>query len=102
MPSKPLFSATVGRSKSGSFSTCAAKRTKRTPSLPPEVAIQRQRLMIEMVLTSLALWTRRPDAMVNESARRFFVEGLFDSVHGALSAPVSAETLAALKAAAKG
>ncbi len=70
--------------------------------LPPEVAIQRQRLMIEMVLTSLALWTRRPDAMANEPARRFFVEGLFDSVHGALSAPVSAETLAALKAAAKG
>ncbi|MEP5369912.1 TetR family transcriptional regulator, partial [Parvibaculum sp.] len=40
--------------------------------LVPEVAVQRQRLMIEMVLTSLALWTRRADAMTNEPARRFF------------------------------
>lgn len=70
--------------------------------LVPEVAVQRQRLMIEMVLTSLALWTRRPDAMVNEPARRFFVESLFDAVAGALTAPVSAETLAALRDASKG
>ena len=70
--------------------------------LAPEVAIQRQRLMIEMVLTSLALWTRRPDARTNEPARRFFVESLFDAVEGALKAPVSAETLAALKDVSKG
>lgn len=70
--------------------------------LAPEVAIQRQRLMIEMVLTSLALWTRRPDARTNEPARRFFVESLFDAVEGALKAPVSAETLAALRDVSKG
>jgi AcrR family transcriptional regulator len=70
--------------------------------LVPEVAVQRQRLMIEMVLTSLALWTRRPDAMTNEPARRFFVESLFDALAGALTAPVSPETLAALKEASRG
>ncbi|MEP2829718.1 TetR family transcriptional regulator [Parvibaculum sp.] len=69
--------------------------------LVPEVAVQRQRLMIEMVLTSLALWTRRADAMTNEPARRFFVESLFDGVAGALQAPVSEETLAALRAASR-
>jgi len=69
--------------------------------LVPEVAVQRQRLMVEMVLTSLALWTRRPDAMVNEPARRFFVESLFDAVAGALAAPVSQETLAALRATSR-
>lgn len=69
--------------------------------LVPEVAVQRQLLMIEMVLTSLALWTRRADAMTNEPARRFFVESLFDGVAGALQAPVSEETLAALRAASR-
>tara|TARA_R110002110_G_scaffold165930_6_gene366287 strand:+ start:1871 stop:2554 length:684 start_codon:yes stop_codon:yes gene_type:complete len=67
--------------------------------LPPEVAIQRQRLMVEMALTSLAIWTRRDDAMTNDTARAFFVSSLFDAMAGALTAPVSDKTLAALKAA---
>jgi len=69
--------------------------------LPPEIAIQRQRLMIEMALTSLALWTRRGDAADNHAARTFFVSSLFDAMAGALRAPVSEETLAALKIATK-
>lgn len=69
--------------------------------LPPEIAIQRQRLMIEMALTSLALWTRRGDAVENHAARTFFVSSLFDAMAGALRAPVSEETLAALKIATK-
>ncbi|MEQ9228939.1 MAG: helix-turn-helix domain-containing protein [Parvibaculum sp.] len=69
--------------------------------LPPEIAVQRQRLMVEMALTSLAIWTRRPDAMTNSAARSFFVASLFDAIAGALTAPVSEETLAALKQASK-
>lgn len=69
--------------------------------LPPEIAVQRQRLMIEMALTSLAIWTRRPDATTNAAARAFFVASLFDAIAGALTAPVSKETLAALKEASK-
>lgn len=69
--------------------------------LPPEIAIQRQRLMIEMALTSLALWTRRGDAADNHAARAFFISSLFDAMAGALRAPVSGETLAALKIATK-
>lgn len=69
--------------------------------LPPEIAIQRQRLMIEMALTSLALWTRRADAVENHAARAFFVSSLFDAMAGAMRAPVSEETLAALKLATK-
>lgn len=65
--------------------------------LAPEIAIQRQRLLVEMVLTSLAIWTRRPDAMSNDAARSFFVSSLFDAMAGALRAPVSPETLAALR-----
>ncbi|MEQ8268393.1 MAG: helix-turn-helix domain-containing protein [Parvibaculum sp.] len=65
--------------------------------LAPEIAIQRQRLLVEMVLTSLAIWTRRPDAMSNGAARSFFVSSLFDAMAGALRAPVSPETLAALR-----
>jgi AcrR family transcriptional regulator len=55
------------------------------------------RLLVEMVLTSLAIWTRRPDAMTNDAARSFFVSSLFDAMAGALTAPVSEETLAALR-----
>lgn len=69
--------------------------------LPPEIAVQRQRLMVEMALTSLAIWTRRGDAMTNRPARIFFVASLFDAMAGALTAPVSEETLAALKQASK-
>ncbi|MBO6636068.1 TetR/AcrR family transcriptional regulator [Parvibaculum sp.] len=69
--------------------------------LPPEIAIQRQRLLVEMVLTSLAIWTRRSDAMTNDAARAFFVSSLFDAMAGALTAPVSDETLAALRESMK-
>ena len=58
--------------------------------------------MVEMALTSLAIWTRRGDAMTNRPARIFFVASLFDAMAGALTAPVSEETLAALKQASKG
>lgn len=66
--------------------------------LPPEIAIQRQRLMVEMALTSLALWTRRKDATHDEAGRALFISSLFDAMAGAMRAPVSPETLAALKA----
>ena len=66
--------------------------------LPPDVAIQRQRMMIEVALTSLALWTRRKDAANDDAGRALFVSSLFDALAGAMRAPVSAETLAALKA----
>ena len=69
--------------------------------LPPEIASQRQRLMVEMALTSLAIWTRRSDTMTNAAARAFFVASLFDALAGALTAPVSEQTLAALKEASK-
>ncbi|MEQ8281401.1 MAG: helix-turn-helix domain-containing protein [Parvibaculum sp.] len=69
--------------------------------LPPEIAVQRQRLMVEMALTSLAIWTRRGDATTNAAARSFFVASLFDAMAAALTAPVSPETLAALKEASK-
>ncbi|MDO9125715.1 MAG: helix-turn-helix domain-containing protein, partial [Parvibaculum sp.] len=69
--------------------------------LPPEIAVQRQRLMVEMALTSLAIWTRRGDATTNAAARAFFVASLFDALAGALTAPVSEQTLAALKEASK-
>ena len=64
--------------------------------LPPDVAIQRQRMMIEVALTSLALWTRRKDAANDDAGRALFVSSLFDALAGAMRAPVSAETLAAL------
>lgn len=70
--------------------------------LPPDIAIQRQRMMIEMALTSLALWTRRKDAAHDDAGRALFVSSLFDALAGAMRAPVSAETLAALKAASRG
>ncbi|PKQ04759.1 MAG: hypothetical protein CVT72_11585, partial [Alphaproteobacteria bacterium HGW-Alphaproteobacteria-11] len=70
--------------------------------LPPEIAVQRQRFMIEMALTSLAIWTRRSDATTNTAARTFFTASLFDAMAAALTAPVSAETLAALREASKG
>lgn len=96
LPTVALKSGFEGISRANSLIVAALG------DLVPEVAVQRQRLMIEMVLTSLALWTRRPDAMTNEPARRFFVESLFDALAGALQAPVSPETLAALRAASKG
>lgn len=69
--------------------------------LPPEIAVQRQRFMLEMALTSLSIWTRRGDPAADAAARAFFIANLFDEIAGALSAPVSPETLAALKAIPK-
>ena len=65
--------------------------------LPPGIAIQRQRFLIEMTVNSLAIWTRQHDAVRERDARALFIANLFDSIVGFLSAPVSAETLAALK-----
>ena len=69
--------------------------------MPPEIAIQRQRFMVEMALTSLSIWTRRDDAMTDARGRAFFVANLYDEIAGALRAPVSEETLAALKSLPK-
>ena len=65
--------------------------------LPPEIAIQRQRLMIEMALSSMAIWTRRADPLASKAERLFFTANLFDAIVGAVSAPVSAEAMAALR-----
>lgn len=65
--------------------------------LAPEIAIQRQRFMIEMALSSLAIWTRHHDAVHEVAARDLFIANLFDSIVGFLTAPVSPETLDALK-----
>lgn len=69
--------------------------------LPPEIAVQRQRFMLEMALTSLSIWTRRGDATTDAEGRAFFIANLFDEIAGALQAPVSPETLAALKETTK-
>jgi AcrR family transcriptional regulator len=64
---------------------------------PPEIARQRQRFLVEMMVNALAMWTRHHDPMDEAPARDFFVAGLFDSVEGFLTAPVSDETLDLLK-----
>lgn len=69
--------------------------------LVPEIAIQRQRFAIEMALSSLAIWTHHHDAVGEVAARELFIANLFDSIVGFLTAPVSQETLDALKRAAK-
>lgn len=71
----------------------------RLGDLVPEIAIQRQRFMIEMALSSLAIWTHHHDAVSETAARELFIANLFDSIIGFLTAPVSTETLAALKRA---
>lgn len=69
--------------------------------LPPEIAIQRQRFLVEMTVSSLAIWTRHHGAATDTVARALFLANLFDSIVGFLTAPVSTETLAALKRATK-
>ncbi len=69
--------------------------------LPPEVAEQRQRFMLEMAISALAIWTRRHDALKDVAAREFFTANLVDGLLGMLTAPVSAETEAALTPAVK-
>lgn len=63
----------------------------------PEIAIQRQRFMVEMVVSSLAIWSRHHDSVNETVARELFVANIFDSVAGFLTAPVSDETLELLK-----
>jgi AcrR family transcriptional regulator len=65
--------------------------------IPPEVAIQRQRFLVEMTVSSLAIWTRHNDAVGEETQREFFIANLFDSIAGFLTAPVSEGTLELLK-----
>lgn len=69
--------------------------------LTPEIAIQRQRFLIEMTVSSLAIWTRHHDPVNETAARELFIANLFDSIVGFLTAQVSDETLEALKRAAK-
>jgi AcrR family transcriptional regulator len=69
--------------------------------LPPEIAIQRQRFLVEMAVSSLAIWTRHHDAVAEVAARQLFIANLFDSIAGFLTAPVSPETLESLKQVAK-
>jgi AcrR family transcriptional regulator len=63
----------------------------------PEIAIQRQRFLVEMMVSSLAIWTRHNDAVNEAALRELFVSNLLDSIAGFLSAPVSDETLERLK-----
>ncbi len=65
--------------------------------LPPEIAIQRQRFLVEMTVSSLAIWTRHHGASADTAVRTLFLANLFDSIVGFLTAPISTETLAALK-----
>ncbi|HEX7777168.1 MAG TPA: TetR family transcriptional regulator [Parvibaculum sp.] len=69
--------------------------------LPPEIAVQRQRFIVEMAVSSLAIWTRHHDAVAETAARELFSANLFDSIVGFMTAPVSSETLEALKKTAK-
>ena len=65
--------------------------------ITPEVAIQRQRFIIEMGVSSLAIWSRHHDSVNEVAAREFFISNLLDSIAGFLTAPVSEETLELLK-----
>ncbi|MES1989356.1 MAG: helix-turn-helix domain-containing protein [Pseudomonadota bacterium] len=69
--------------------------------LAPEIAIQRQRFMVEMTVNSLSIWARHHDSVNEEAARELFVANLLDSLEGFLTAPVSDATLDALKRLAK-
>ncbi len=95
LPSVALRSGYEGISRANALVVAALG------DLPPEIAVQRQRFMLEMALTSLAIWTRRGDATADAAARAFFVANLLDEIAGALEAPVAEETLAALQATQK-
>lgn len=69
--------------------------------LPPDIAIQRQRFLVEMIVGSLAIWSRHHDAVNEVAARELFTGNLLDSIAGFLAAPVSAETQEALKKASR-
>tara|TARA_R110000868_G_scaffold100968_10_gene277977 strand:+ start:7062 stop:7784 length:723 start_codon:yes stop_codon:yes gene_type:complete len=63
----------------------------------PEISIQRQRFLIEMVVSSAAIWTRHHDPVIDTAEREFFIVTLLDSIEGFLKAPVSREALEKLK-----
>lgn len=65
--------------------------------ITPEIVIQRQRFIVEMGVSSLAIWSRHHDSVNEEAARELFISNLLDSIAGFLTAPVSEETLELLK-----
>jgi len=65
--------------------------------ITPEIAIQRQRFIVEMGVSSLAIWSRHHDSVSEVAARELFISNLLDSIAGFLTAPVSEETLDLLK-----
>lgn len=65
--------------------------------ITPEIAIQRQRFIVEMGVSSLAIWSRHHDSVNEVAARELFISNLLDSIAGFLTAPVSEETLDLLK-----
>ena len=67
--------------------------------ITPEIAIQRQRFIVEMGVSSLAIWSRHHDSVNEVAARELFISNLLDSIAGFLTAPVSEETLDLLKKA---
>lgn len=89
------------RSDLGGILRTNALITAALGDLPPEIAVQRQRFLIEMAVGSLAIWTRHHDGPGEAPARALFVANLFDSIVGFLTAPVSPETLDALKRVSK-
>lgn len=65
--------------------------------ITPEIVIQRQRFIVEMGVSSLAIWSRHHDSVNEVAARELFISNLLDSIAGFLTAPVSEETLDLLK-----
>ena len=65
--------------------------------ITPEIVIQRQRFIVEMGVSSLAIWSRHHDSVNEEASRELFISNLLDSIAGFLTAPVSEETLELLK-----
>ena len=89
------------RSEFAGIRQTASLLTAALGDLPPDIAVQRQRLLVEITVSSLAIWTRHHGAASDVTARALFLGNLFDSIVGFLTAPVSAETLNALKRATK-
>lgn len=91
LPSLALRGDLAGVAKANSLIVAALG------DVAPEIAIQRQRFLVEMMVSSLAIWTRHNDAVNETAMRELFVSNLLDSIAGFLSAPVSDETLERLK-----
>lgn len=68
--------------------------------LPVEVSMMRRRMLVEMMVQTLAGWSRHhPVSTAIE--RALFVSNLIDAAVGFLTAPVSFDTLLTLKAATR-